>query len=111
MAQDQSSIKRLSGVGIVATFGFVTLSSGINHSITSTAMGPDYRYEAQGFFNSEDPLCNSSMLSKQSVGDIVLPSEKEEVFKEHEKIDVVLKITKISKHVSSFDFEDDYEEI
>ena len=51
------------------------------------------------------------MLSRQTVGDIVSTEKEEEIVQQHEKINVNLQITKIAKHVSNFDFEEEFDAI
>ena len=48
---------------------------------------------------------------RNSGGDIVSFDRVSEFVQRHERISVNLQITRITKHVSSFDFEDEYEEI
>lgn len=47
------------------------------------------------------------MLSRQAVGDIVSVEKKTDFVQQHEKINVNLQITKITKHISSFEFKED----
>ncbi len=112
MPHEQISIMKISGYGVVAAFGLLTMSSNLSDSsATSMNIKPDYFYEAPGFFNDEETVYNSSMLSKQSIGDIVSIDRGTEFMQKHDRISVNLQITKITKHVSNFDFEDVYEEI
>ena len=112
MPQDQMGVKRIPGIGVVAAFGLITMSSSIaSHSLTTMNVQPDYCYEAHNYSLADNTVCNSSMLSKQAVGDIVSVEKKAEFVQQHEKINVNLQITKISKHVSNFDFEEEFEEI
>lgn len=112
MPHEQMSFMKISGLGVVAAFGLLTMSSNLSDaSVTSMNIKPDYFYEAPGYFNGEETVYNSSMLSKQAIGDIVSFDRVSEFVQRHDKISVNLRITKITKHVSSFDFEDEYEEI
>ena len=112
MPHEQMSFMKISGFGVVAAFGLLTMSSNLSDaSVTSMNIKPDYFYEALGYFNGEETVYNSSMLSKQAIGDIVSFDKVSEFVQRHDKISVNLQITKITKHVSSFDFEDEYEEI
>ena len=112
MLQEQNGIKRIPGIGIVAAFGLITMSSSIiDNSFTTMNIKPDYYYESSGYFQGEETVSISSMLSKQAVGDIVLVDKESEFVQKHGKMMVNLQITKIRKHISTFDFEDDYEEI
>lgn len=86
-------------------------SSSVSNSVTTMNISPDYYYEAHNFINNDNTVCNSSMLSRKAVGDIVLAEKKADFVQEHERINVNLQITKLTKHVSSFEFEEEYEEI
>lgn len=112
MPQEQNGIKIIQGIGVVAAFGFLPMSSSIagNSSITMNT-SPPYYYEAHSYINNDKNVCNSSMLSKQAIGDIVSVEKRADFVQQHEKINVNLQITKITKHVSSFEFEEEYEEI
>lgn len=102
----------IQGIGAVAAFGVLTMSSSIaSNSFTTLNVNPAYYYEAHNYINNVNTVCNSSMLSKQAVGDIVSVEKKADFVQQHEKINVNLQITKITKHVSSFEFEEEYEEI
>ncbi len=112
MPHEQMSFMKISGVGVVAAFGLLTMSSNSSDaSVTSMDIKPGYFYEAPGYFIGEETVYNSSMLSKHAIGDIVLLDKASEFVQKHDRISVNLQITKITKHVSSFDFEDEYEEI
>lgn len=112
MPQEQMSFMKISGFGVVAAFGLLTMSSNLSDaSVTSMNIKPEYFCEAPGYFNGEETVYNSSMLFKQAIGDIVSLDRVSEFVQRHDKISVNLQITKITKHVSSFDFEDEYEEI
>ena len=112
MPHEQMGFMRISGFGVVAAFGLLTMSSDLSDaSVTSVNIKPEYFYEAPGYFNGEETVCNSSMLSKQAIGDIVSFDRVSEFVQRHERISVNLQITRINKHVSNFDFEDEYEEI
>lgn len=112
MSQKQIGLKRIPSIGIVAAFGLITMSSSIaSHSLTTINGQLDYYYEAHNYSLANNTVCNSSMLSRQAVGDIVSTEKKAEIVQQHEKINVNLQITKIAKHVSNFDFEEEFEAI
>lgn len=112
MPQEQMGLKRIPGIGVVAAFGLITMSSSISsQSLTTMNIQSDYYYEAYNYSMVDNTICNSSTLSKQAVGDIVSVEKKADFVQQHEKINVNLQITKISKHVSNFDFEEEFEEI
>lgn len=112
MPQEQNGIKIIQGFGVVAAFGLLTMSSNIAcNSYTTMNIRPAYYYEGQNYINNNNTVCNSSILLKQAVGDIVSVEKKADFVQQHEKINVNLQITKITKHVSNFEFEEEYEEI
>ena len=112
MPQEQMGLKRIPGIGVVAAFGLITMSSSIaSQSLTTMNIHPDYYYEAHNYSLSDNTVCNSSLLSRQAVGDIISVDKKADSVQQHEKINVNLQITKISKHISNFDFEEEFEEI
>lgn len=112
MSQEQVGLKRIPGIGVVAAFGLITVSSSIaSQSFTTMNIRPDYYYEAYNYSSADNTVCNSSMLSKQAVGDIILVEKKADFIQEHEKINVNLQITKIVRHISNFDFDEEFEEI
>lgn len=112
MPQEQVGLKKIQSIGIVAAFGLITMSSNIaGQSSTTMSVNFDYYYETSNFSLTDSAVCNSSMLSKQAVGDIVLAGKRTDFVQQHEKIRVKLQMTKIRKHVSVFDFEEEYEEI
>ena len=112
MPQEQMGLKRIPGIGVVAAFGFITMSSSIaSQSLTTMNIRPDYYYEAHNCSLPDNTVCNSSLLSRQAVGDIISVEKKADSVQQHEKINVNLQITKISKHISNFDFEEEFEEI
>lgn len=112
MSQEQMGLKRIPGIGVVAAFGLLTMSSSIaSQSLTTMNIRPDYYYEAHNYSLSDNTVCNSSLLSRQAVGDIISVNKKADSIQQHEKINVNLQITKISKHISNFDFEEEFEEI
>ena len=112
MSQEQMGLKRIPGIGVVAAFGLLTMSSRIaSQSLTTMNIRPDYYYEAHNYSLSDNTVCNSSLLSRQAVGDIFSVDKKADSIQQHEKINVNLQITKIAKHVSNFDFEEEFEAI
>lgn len=112
MSQEQLGMKRISGIGFVAAFGLMTMSSSISsQSITTMNSIPNYHHEAYNYSLNDGTVCNSSMLSRQAVGDIVSMEKRFDFVQCHEKIKVNFEITKITKHISNFDFEEEYEEI
>lgn len=112
MPQEQMKLKRISGIGVVAAFGLITMSSSIaSQSLTTMNIRPDYYYEAYNYPVFDDTVCNSSLLFRQAVGDFISVDKNADSVQQHEKINVNLQITKISRHISNFDFEEEFEEI
>ena len=106
MSQRQIGINKKSSISIVAVFGLLTMSSSVvSNSCANLNINKDY-------LSNENNLCNSSILSKQVIGDIVSANEEKADYEvKHEKINVTLNIEKVTKHVSHFEFEEEYEEI
>ena len=112
MSQEQTNFKWISGVGVVAAFGLFTLSSNYPlKNIETMSVYPEYRYEASRFNCFENTVCNSSLFSSKAFGDIIVSENNNDFMQTHKKIHVNIKVQKIKKHVSSFDFEEEYEEI
>lgn len=110
MPQEQWGLKKISS--IVAACGLLTMSSSnAIPSSTTIQTVPAYYCELHNYSLLDHAICNSSMLSKRAVGDIVSMEKKTEFVQQHEKTNVNLQIIKITKHVSNFDFEEEYEEI
>ena len=104
--------KRIPRIRVMATVGFITMSSSIaSQSLTTMSIRPNITYEAQNYSVVDNTVCNSSLLSRRAVGDIVSVEKKTDFIQQHEKINVNLQITKITKHISNFDFEEEFEEI
>ena len=110
-------MSKMSGLGlsVLTVFSVASLSSSnvIGGSITSNIINP-YYYESVSIINDgKGELCLSSDLNEQVVGDIL--KDKVDAFDNYlprrEKRTVQMQITKITKHVSKFDFEEVYEEI
>ena len=110
MSQEQRGLKKMSG--IIDACGFLTMSSSIaTPSFTTMQTVPAYYSEIFNFSLTDHAICNSSMLSKRALGDIVSMEKKTDFVQQHEKTKVNLQITKIKKHISNFEFEEEYEEI
>lgn len=112
MLQEQNGLNRIPGIGVVAAFGVITMSSSIaSQSLTTMNIRPDYYCEAHSYSSTDNTVCNSSSLFRRAVGDIFSVERKADFVQQHEKINVNLQITKISKHIPSFAFEEEFEEI
>lgn len=74
----------------------------------------DFAAEApriSSFNDTQGEMCISSALAERARGDILTTSEEFEFFEKHQKKNVNLQITKITKHISKLDFEEEFEEI
>lgn len=112
MPHEQNGLKKMSGIGVVAAFGLITMSSSItSQSLTTMDMKYGYYYEANNYLLTDNTICSSSELSKRAVGDIILNEKKMDFVSQRKKINVNLQVMKISKYVSNFDFEEEFEEI
>ena len=112
MPQEQIGLKRISEFGFMAAFGLITMSSSItdNLSITTNKKPINFSNSPVYVYN-EQSLFNSSMLSEKAIGDIILHDNVSSVEHTQKSINVNLHITKIRKHISHFDFEEEFEEI
>ena len=111
MMQEQLGVKRISGIGVVAAFGFMTMSSSIfPQSLTTVNNVPFFYHENN--MNYQTDSMDATLLSGPSMADGNLLAEKSlDVVQNHKRLAVNLKITKLTKHVSNFDFDEEYEEI
>ncbi len=112
MLQEQSGLKRISGISVVAAFGLITMTSNISsQSLATLNTKPAYYYETHNYLLTDNTACNSSTLSQHAVGDIVLPDGKSDFVQQHDKVNVKLQISRIYRHLSNFEFEEEFEEI
>lgn len=109
-------MNKVSGLGlsVLTVFSVASLSSNIvGGSITSNVVNPCFYESVSVISDGCGELCLSSNLSDQVTGDVV--TDRNDVIDNyllrHGKKKVQLQITSITKHVSRFDFEEDYEEI
>lgn len=102
------------GVGVITVLSLASMSQNPKNSMT-TCVPADYRYEAASLFSDNiGDVCTSSELQNNVVGNIMLENENNSTLDfvpKHKTENVKLNITDISKHVSRFDFEEEYEEI
>lgn len=110
-------MNKISGVSltVLTVFSLASLSTNMNGSNSSTLniINPSI-YEASSLINDDrGELCLSSTLTQNVSGDIIVENEySQEVGNfRTEKKQVRLQVTKITKHVSKFDFEEEYEEL
>lgn len=106
--------KKLSGIGIgVVTFlSLASMSSNAYSSSVTMGTNNEYVYEGISFVNdNEGDMCVSSVSSDMFKGDIVRDSEISDFMQKRERKAIEIQITRVSKHISKFDFEDEYEEI
>ena len=112
MITKNEGVKRITSIGLVATFGLITMSSAMGDNLLTTINSKPYNFlNVPGYVLTDEKVSNSSALSEKSVGDIVRSDTKMNFIQNHKKKSVKLEITKISKHKSFFEFEEEYEEI
>ena len=115
MAQTAYNIKKLSGIGlsVVTLLNIATISPNMYTNSLTANTSAYYSYAAVPTYSDDQgELCISSMLADEVRGDVLLSNGNiDEYVPKHKKMNVKLKITKITKHVSKFDFEEEYEEI
>ncbi len=99
-------------VGVITVLSLASMSQEVKDSITSCTP-IEYGYEAASLFSDKiGEVCISSELQNNVIGDIVIDDSVMSDFVRNCKINSIkLRITEISKHVSKFDFEEEYEEI
>ena len=116
MLQEAYDKKKLSsigiGVGVVTFLSLASMSSNMcNNSITMGTNG-EYIYEGISYVNdNEGDMCISSEMSNMFRGDVVKNSDIIDFVHRREKKIIEIHVTRVSKHISTFDFEDEYEEI
>jgi hypothetical protein len=114
MNQERISFHLISNIGIFATYGVLTMSSPSNVTDTST-LNLTISSFSEFTYNYNDniyDLSTSLMKCENQIGDILIDDENNEVFlQEHKKININIQVAKIKKHISNFDFDDEYEEI
>lgn len=109
-------MNKMSGVGItvLTVFSLASLSTDISgNSSTLNIINPNV-FEASSLINDDiGELCLSSTLTQIVSGDIISENEsmQEIDIARTEKKQVKLQVTKVTKHVSKFDFEEEYEEL
>ena len=113
MQQNHNNIKSVSGFVVVAAFGLLTLSSSFADHSSSTAYITPYTYiqNRNALDKTEMDICLSSALSNRAVGDIVKTEYEDGMIQQHKKLAVNLTIVKMERHISNFDFEEEFEEI
>ncbi len=109
--QEAYNIRKI-GVGVITFISLATVGSNVTGNVTSGMYNP-YTYEAACLINdNQGEVCMSSELSKRTVGDLILNESDFYDFSASRKVATVrLHITETIKHVSNFEFEEEYEEI
>ena len=113
MSTDNTSTKRvITRASVIAAFGLITMSSSMASDAMLTCVESSNAYYApSGFDTREEVVYNSSFLSKETIGDVVVVNNDISFSKFYERKNVKMHIVKTSKHVSRFDFDDEYEEL
>ena len=111
MITENIATKRvISGASVIAAFGLITMSSSMtSNTVMTWAESYNAYYEPSGFDAREETVSNSSLLSKEMIGDVVLVNNDISFSKSYERKHVKLRIVKTSRHISHFDFDDEYE--
>ena len=110
--KSQFNARRLSNIGVLTAFG-ISMTAGVSGDMMTALIDvPRYSvvdYESMMAMNTI-PL-SSLEFKKQAIGDIVVQNDEMDCLLQHKKIPVKLKIESIIKHVSSFEFDEEFEEI
>lgn len=116
MSQEASDLKRIAGIsaGVMTFLSMTTMPYGMSdvNSFTSNNNYP-FSYESPVFVNdNQGELCISSPMTNLVRGNIMtVTQDVSEYVSTHTKRIVYLQVTKVSKHKSNFEFEEEYEEI
>ena len=116
MLQEAYDKKRISGIGVgvgmVTFLSSASMSSELYANSQTVGINSAYVYEGISFVNDkEGDMCISSLSSNMLRGDIVDNTEKLAFKQKRERKAVEIQVTHVSKHISRFDFEDEYEEM
>ena len=107
-------MNKLTGfMGVLTISSIASLSNVATFDLTTTGNN-QYCYESISFIDVEQgDLCVSSELNDCAVGDRLTEIESQEMglLSKHKMIEVKLHITEVKKHISNFDFEEEFEEI
>lgn len=109
-----TNIKKVGvGVGVFTFLSLASVSSSALSSSMTSSITSDFMYEAADIINdSNGDVCISTNLSNQVVGDIISDKDEfEDLSVCYESKSIKMHITEVKKHVSKFDFEEEYEEI
>ena len=97
---------------VVFAFGLLTMSSNYQlDSFTTVNNKPQFANEIVLYPSSEERVSCSSLLFRQSIGDIIVLDDEIINMGNKKTVQITLKITSIRKHIPIFDFEEEYEEI
>ncbi len=99
-------------VGFITVLSLASMPQGVKGSMTS-CVPVEYEYDSESLFSDTiGEVCVSSELQNKTIGDIVIDNSVMSEFVQNHKANIFkLHITGVSKHVSKFDFEEEYEEI
>lgn len=110
-----SNIKKVGvGVGVITFLSIASVSSNTGNSNMTLTTSNGYAYEAADIINdNKGEVCISTNLSNQVVGDLIAGNKEkmEDLSRSNEAKNVKIHITEVSKHISKFDFEEEYEEL
>lgn len=110
--QGTYNIRKVS-VGVITFLSLATASTSIHNTSLTSGMSDMYSYESAYVINdNQGAVCLSSSLSDQTTGDIILAAENNDLIPiTHNSMSAKLYIKEVKKHISRFDFEDEYEEM
>lgn len=115
MQQSAYIIKNPIGVGVMTALSVVSLASTttqFSYANFTSSQNQSFVYEGiSPFGDYGGELCVSSKLSEEVRGGVMVSQNGAKHYENHEKISVQLQILQVRRHVSQFDFDEDYEEI
>ena len=115
MQQSAYTIKNPIGIGVMTALSVVSLASNtaqFSHANLTSSQNQTFVYESVSFFGDYGgELCASSQLSKEVRGDVMISQKDFKRYANHEKITAQLQILEVRKHISQFEFDEDYEEM
>ena len=112
MLQKAYDKKILTGIGVVTFLSLASMSSNIPGNSVTIGTNNEYGYEGISFVkDKEGDMCISSAITNISIGDVAINPEIMDFMQKRERNSIEIQVTHIRKHVSKFDFQDEYEEI
>lgn len=106
--------KLVTGITAVTVLSIATISSNPLNSDLTTSSNSVYNYKPAALYsNYNGEMCFSSELIDQVGGELLVNSGDNvvDLKRKSRMINVNLKISEVQRHISTFDFEEEYEEI